>query len=75
MRSLFALVMGVTVASCTSVQPRHREALQTMQPISDPLVELLMRSEIPHENEQKPGTASDLGSALMSVKGLSFGTK
>lgn len=73
MRPFVALVMGVAVASCTSVQPRHRNALQTMQPISDPLVELLMRSEIPHH--EQPGTAPDLGSALMSVKGLSFGTK
>lgn len=66
------LVVMLLLTACSPIEPAHRTALTTMRPISDPLVELLMRSEIPHE---QTGTAPDFGSERKLVKGLSFGTK
>lgn len=67
------LVFLLLLTACSPIEPAHRAALTTMVPISDPLAELLMRSEIPHH--EQTGTAPDLGSERKLVKGLSLGTK
>jgi hypothetical protein len=63
MRFLAALLIIALAPGCTHVPPGHREALKQMQPISTPLFELLMQSEIPHQTQDNQGSASDLSSS------------